>query len=75
MVIGSTQYGSLLIPIIMSKLPGEIQLRVAQETKEDVWSLDELMDVIHVEVEAREASEGVKITLESNPYPLIDLHP
>jgi len=67
--IGSPQYGSLLIPIIMSKLPGEIRLRVARETKEDVWSLDELMDVIRVEVEAREASEGVKMNSGRQPIP------
>ena len=67
--IGSTQYGSLLIPIIMSKLPGEIRLRVARETKDDVWSLDDLMDVIRVEVEAREASEGVKMSAGKPPLP------
>ena len=67
--IGSTQYGSLLIPIIMSKLPGEIRLRVARETKDDVWSLDDLMQVIQAEVEAREASEGVRMNAVKPPMP------
>ena len=32
MGIDSGQYGSLLIPVIMTKLPQELQLRVARKT-------------------------------------------
>ena len=32
--VGSDQYGSLLIPIIMSKMPNEIRLRIAREAKD-----------------------------------------
>ena len=60
MGISSTQYGSL-IPIIMSKITPEFHLRVARETKKDVWEMGELLDLIKQEVEAREASEQVKI--------------
>ena len=61
MGISSAQYGSLLIPIIMSKITPELHLRVAKETKKDVWEMGELLDFIKEEVEAREASEQVKI--------------
>ena len=56
----SQQYGSLLIPIIMSKLPSEIRLRIARETTE-VWKIEDLIAVIRGEVEVREASESVKV--------------
>ena len=59
--VASEQYGSLLIPIIMSKLPNEVRLRVARETKEEVWKIEDLLQVIQAEVETREASENVKI--------------
>jgi len=32
--IGSENYGSLLIPIIMSKLPGEMRLRIARDHRQ-----------------------------------------
>ena len=56
--IGSEQYGSLLIPVIMSKFPNEIRLRAARETNKDVWEIEELLQIIKQEVEAREASGG-----------------
>ena len=34
------QYGSLLISIIMSKLPNEIRLRVARNSTDEVWTND-----------------------------------
>ncbi|XP_065886111.1 uncharacterized protein [Dysidea avara] len=44
--VNSDQYGSLLITIIMSKLPDNVKLRVAREATEEVWKIDDLMDVI-----------------------------
>ena len=53
--------GSLLIPVIMTKLPSEIRLRIARESTDAVWKLDKLMGVVKAEVEAREASEGARL--------------
>ena len=58
--ISADQYGSLLIPVIMSKLPSEIRLQIARNTTQDVWKIDELLGIIKKEVEAREASERIK---------------
>ena len=63
--VSSDQYGSLLIPIIMSKLPNDIRLQVARKSSKDVWEIDELLQIIKNEVEARETSEGIKI--DDNP--------
>ena len=58
--VTSDQYGSLLTPIIMSKLPSEIRLQIARNSKDSVWKIDELLNVIKIEVEVREASEMTK---------------
>ena len=63
--ITSEQYGSLLIPIIMSKLSPEVQLQNARNSKDSVWKIEELMNVKKIEVEAKEAGEMTK-TSENN---------
>jgi len=50
--INSEQYGSLLIPIVMTKLPSELRLPIAQETDKEVREIEELLAVIKKEVEA-----------------------
>ena len=56
--VSSNQYGSLLISVIMSKLPHEIRVQVASNTAREVWEMSELLEVIRQEVEARGISEG-----------------
>ena len=72
--VASDQYNGLLIPVIMPKLPNEVQVRIAREKKGTVWKIEELMDVIKREVEAREVSESVKITEERNQTPPLCQH-
>ena len=76
--INSSQYGSLLIPVIMSKLPQDIRLQIARNTAQEVWEMSELLSVIQKEVEAREISDGIKVTLEKTkvtPHkPLTQIH-
>ena len=56
--VGSEQYGSLLIPVIMTKFPADIHLRIAKETGREAWRIDELLKQ---EVETIEASEGAAV--------------
>ena len=58
--VSSNQYGSLLIPVIMSKMPPEIRVQIARNKAREVWDMSELLEVIRQEVEAREVSDGVK---------------
>ena len=58
--ISSKEYGSLLIPILMSKFPSDIRLQIARKTTNEVWEIEELLETIKREIEAREASEAVK---------------
>ena len=59
--VGSEQYGSLLIPVIMTKFPSDICLQIARETGREAWRIDELLQIVKQEVEAREASEGATV--------------
>ena len=56
------QYGSIFIPVLMSKLPSEVRLHVARE-QEEVWDINDLMKIIQREMEVRESSEGTHLNL------------
>ena len=64
--VSSKQYGSLLIPVIMSHMPTEITLQIARKTSQDVWEINEILDIILAEIEAREVSEKVRIWEKGN---------
>ena len=49
--VSSKEYGSLLIPILMSKLPNDLRMRFARELKGEVWKIDELIETLRVEIE------------------------
>ena len=44
--VKADQYGSLLIPIIMAKLPPEIRVHVAQNTTQEVWNIESILNAI-----------------------------
>jgi len=68
--VTSEQYGSLLISMIVCKLPSDIKLCAISELTDEHWKIDELVEVILKEVEAREFNEGMKIKLQPfNPKP------
>jgi hypothetical protein len=56
--VKSEQYGSLLIPIIMSKLPPELRIHVARKTASELRKIDDILEIIRKEVEPREISES-----------------
>lgn len=69
--IGAEQYGSFLIPIVMDRLPADVCLQIARVTTKDIWEIDELLQVLMTEVEAREISGRVKVTEIRNPLPVL----
>ena len=64
--MSSKQYGSLLIPVIMSRMPTEITRQIARKTSQDVWEIDEIMVIMMAEILAREVSEKVRISEKRN---------
>ena len=68
--VNAEWYGSVLIPIIMAKLPPDIRLQVARITNKDVWNIEELLHIIKGEVEAREISDAMKPMKEDLQKPV-----
>ena len=67
--VSSEQYCSLLIPIIMSKLPIDIRIQITRKANDETWKIDELLQAIKREVEVREASKRIKTNEnKSRPY-------
>jgi len=60
-------HGSLLIPIIMPKLPNKVRLGMAHQHHGSIWKVTDLLDMIKVEVEAREASNFMKPNVPKPP--------
>ena len=52
--IDSQQFGPMLIPIVLDKLPAEIKLEISRTMNNKEWDIDELMDILKLEIEARE---------------------
>ena len=52
-------YGSLLIPVIMEKIPEEFQLVISPKMKSDTWDVNELIKAFKEELEACEKSRFV----------------
>jgi len=66
--VDEQQYGSVLIPVLMSRLPTDVRIRVAREQERELWDIKELLKVIQLEVEARETSEGASFNMPSKPH-------
>ena len=52
--VNSETYGSLLSPVLLSKLPADVRLIASREISEEDWNLDTLLGVIERETVARE---------------------
>ena len=53
----------------MDQLPADVCLQIARVTMKDIQEIDELLQVLRTEVEAREISDRVKVTEIRNPFP------
>ena len=54
--IETSSYGSLLIPVLTSKLPTDLRTLFARTFTGNVWLLDELSVILRNELEAKERS-------------------
>ena len=57
--VKSEQYSSLLIPIIMSRLMHELRVQVARKIACELWEINDILEIIRKDLEAREISESV----------------
>ena len=49
-----SNYGLMLIPVLLTKLPSELNLQIIQKSGKDIWGIREALDLISLEIEARE---------------------
>ena len=52
--VDPASYGSLLIPVLLNKLPPDLQLMASRKVPEGDWKLDLLLKIIEEEIAARE---------------------
>ena len=59
---GSPQenYGPLLIPIVLEKLPDDIKLQLSRKLGTDKWKIDEFLEILNKEIVARESFSFMK---------------
>ena len=57
--MSAEKYGGLLVLVVMSRMPRTITLQIARLMKEDVWPIDEILEVVRKEIESREISDSV----------------
>jgi len=72
MGVSSQECGSLLIPIIMLKLPSDVQLQISCKSSNEVWKINELLNTIKSEIDAPKASKGAKPSGVENCKPPIN---
>ena len=61
--ISSKEYGSLLLPILMSRLLQEFKLILTRNVPKDKWSLDSLLLAFKEELEAREKCVQLNVSM------------
>ena len=66
--VDSAQCGTLLIPIMMAKIPEDLRLIISPQFCGDNWNLDELLEAFKTELEVRErcASSSVGTSSRTN---------
>ena len=53
--IPQENYGPLLIPIALEKLPDDIKLELSRKLGTDKWKIDEFLEILKEEITARES--------------------
>ena len=64
--VNSEQYGPMLIPIIVTKLPNEIRLEISRNLGKDNLKIAQFMDILEIEITAREDCDYVNSLTFSN---------
>ncbi|ESP04146.1 hypothetical protein LOTGIDRAFT_176360 [Lottia gigantea] len=66
--VDSNSYGSILVPIILKKVPEEFRLIISRKCDKDKWSIDELLALLKDELEARERINLMILHSEDNGF-------
>ena len=69
--IKSEQYGSLLVPVMLNKLPQELRLVISRKFERDLWDFDLFIRVFREELEARERCVSIGVSSSEEPVPAL----
>ena len=61
--VPTSAYGSLLIPVLLGKIPEDVRLLIGRQVKSGQWELSYLLDLLRDEVENRERCSGIQASL------------
>ena len=67
--VPTSAYGSLLVPILLSKIPEDVRWLIGREIKDKRWELNRLIELFREEVENRERCAGIQAALPSGNVP------
>ena len=67
--VPTSAYGSLLVPVLLSKIPEDVRLLIGREIKDQRWELNCLIDLFREEVDNRERCAGIQAALPSGKVP------
>ncbi|XP_078384164.1 uncharacterized protein LOC144666642 [Oculina patagonica] len=62
MGIQADSYGTLLVPILLSKLPDDVKLEMSRGVEDGKWKLDDLLKKLIDEITARERCTSVSVS-------------
>ncbi|XP_057290238.1 uncharacterized protein LOC130612923 [Hydractinia symbiolongicarpus] len=54
-------YGPMLIPVVLSKLPNDIKLMISRKFDEDIWDAEAVLKFLRKEIMAREKLSNIKL--------------
>ena len=69
----SETYGSLSVPVRMTKIPEDIRLLVGREIKDGEWNLAEILRLLRNDVENREICEGDIILVRKRNHTVLKM--
>ena len=56
--VSAESHGSLLVSVLLNKLPQELRLIVSRQVNEEEWNLDGLLSMVEKEISARERASS-----------------
>ena len=61
----TSSYGSLLVPVLLKKIPHDFRLLIGRQIKDGQWDLDRLLNLLREEIEDRGGCGSIQTDLPS----------
>lgn len=76
--VETSSYSSLIVPLLNKKLPNDLRVVIARNFENNIWTLDEMLKYLKIELYAKELSLSVSVSnkikstnrsqVDENPY-------